>query len=122
KAPERPKIDPVQSHHARNISLQAGQVQGESFVQLGHRQAYHDLIDPQGGFEPAHNCCFWMGLCNIVTVSSSWNIWIYLLSIPITRSIRLIRHYPGVLIWAGNRRHWMRMASLVKMNSMASLA
>ena len=58
KAPERPKIDPVQSHHARNISLQAGQVQGESFVQLGHRQAYHDLIDPQGGFRTGTQLLF----------------------------------------------------------------
>ena len=58
KAPERPKIDPVQSHDARNISIQAGQVQGESFVQLGHRQAYHDLVDPQGGFRTGTQLLF----------------------------------------------------------------
>ncbi|QIO06536.1 DUF4105 domain-containing protein [Acinetobacter shaoyimingii] len=47
--PATPKIDPTQSHYARHISVQAGQLQGESFVEIGHRQAYHDLIDPQGG-------------------------------------------------------------------------
>ncbi len=58
QAPERPKTDPVQSHHARNISFEAGQVQGESFVQLGHRQAYHDLIDPQGGLRTGTQLLF----------------------------------------------------------------
>ena len=58
QAPERPKTDPVQSHHARNISFEAGQVQGESFVQLGHRHAYHDLIDPQGGLRTGTQLLF----------------------------------------------------------------
>lgn len=58
KAPKRPKTDPVQSHHAHNISIQAGQVQGESFIQLGHRQAYHDLVDPQGGFRTGTQLLF----------------------------------------------------------------
>lgn len=56
--PQRPHTDPVQSHHARNISIQAGQVQGESFVQLGQRQAYHDLIDPQGGLRTGTQLLF----------------------------------------------------------------
>ncbi|ANF81446.1 hypothetical protein A3K93_04060 [Acinetobacter sp. NCu2D-2] len=45
-----PKVDPVDSHHARHISLGVGKVQGEDVITLGHRQAYHDLIDPQGGY------------------------------------------------------------------------
>ncbi|MEF9957124.1 MAG: DUF4105 domain-containing protein [Acinetobacter sp.] len=48
--PERPKMQPVEGHHARNFSVNVGEVQGEKFVELGHRQAYHDLIDPQGGY------------------------------------------------------------------------
>lgn len=50
QAPMIPKQDPTQSHAARNIYVQAGEVQRQGFVELGHRQAYHDLIDPQGGF------------------------------------------------------------------------
>ena len=30
--------------------MRTGEVQGEHFVELSHRQAYHDLLDPQGGF------------------------------------------------------------------------
>lgn len=50
KAPETPKVDPTESHHARNVSIKIGEVQGQRFVEVGHRQAYHDLIDPQGGY------------------------------------------------------------------------
>ena len=45
-----PEHDPVDGHHARNFSIQAGKIQGENFIQLNHRQAYHDLIDPQAGY------------------------------------------------------------------------
>ncbi|PKF31996.1 Lnb N-terminal periplasmic domain-containing protein [Acinetobacter proteolyticus] len=48
--PIRPKKQPVEGHHARNLSVNIGEVQGQKFVELGHRQAYHDLIDPQGGY------------------------------------------------------------------------
>ena len=48
--PTQPKIDPSHSHHAKNIKLSVGQVQGEDFVEISHRQAYHDLMDPQAGF------------------------------------------------------------------------
>ncbi|MCH7308641.1 DUF4105 domain-containing protein [Acinetobacter sp. NIPH 1852] len=48
--PARPKIQPVEGHHARNLSINVGEVQGQKFVELGHRQAYHDLIDPSGGY------------------------------------------------------------------------
>ena len=48
--PERPKMQPVEGHHARNLSVNVGELQGQKFIELGHRQAYHDLIDPQGGY------------------------------------------------------------------------
>ncbi|MDF2418553.1 DUF4105 domain-containing protein [Acinetobacter beijerinckii] len=48
--PERPKMQPVEGHHARNLSVNIGEVQGQKFIELGHRQAYHDLIDPQSGY------------------------------------------------------------------------
>ncbi|WP_151707004.1 DUF4105 domain-containing protein [Acinetobacter sp. TUM15064] len=50
KAVETPKVDPVKGHHARTLQLEGGKLQGDSYFQLSHRQAYHDLIDPQGGF------------------------------------------------------------------------
>lgn len=48
--PKRPKKQPVEGHHARNLSVNVGELQGQKFIELGHRQAYHDLIDPQGGY------------------------------------------------------------------------
>ena len=48
--PVRPRMQPVEGHHARNVFVNAGEVQGKSFVEIAHRQAYHDLIDPQGGY------------------------------------------------------------------------
>lgn len=56
-----PKINPAQGHDARNISVKIGEVQGDSFVEIGHRQAYHDLIDPQGGFRVGTQLKFWDG-------------------------------------------------------------
>lgn len=50
REPKPPRVNPVEGHSARNWSLDSGTVQGDSFVQIGHRQAYHDLRDPQGGF------------------------------------------------------------------------
>lgn len=58
---EQPKVDPSKGHHARNVSFKAGEVQGDSFIELGHRQAYHDLIDPQGGFRTGTQLKFWDG-------------------------------------------------------------
>lgn len=45
-----PKINPIQSHDAGQFSVTTGSVQDQSFIELGHRQAYHDLIDSQGGY------------------------------------------------------------------------
>ncbi|MEX7920690.1 DUF7842 domain-containing protein, partial [Acinetobacter baumannii] len=44
--PKRPSTEPTQGHNARNVSLKLGEVQGDKFIEIGHRQAYHDLIDP----------------------------------------------------------------------------
>lgn len=56
--PERPKMQPVEGHHARNFSVNVGDVQGQKFVELGHRQAYHDLIDLQGGYRTGTQLLF----------------------------------------------------------------
>lgn len=45
-----PETDPVQGHAARNFSLKTGEVQGKKIIEIGHRQAYHDLMDPLGGY------------------------------------------------------------------------
>ena len=59
--PIRPKNDPTQAHDARNFSVNVGEVQGEKFVEIGHRQAYHDLLDPQAGFRVGTQLLFWDG-------------------------------------------------------------
>ncbi|MGE4314648.1 DUF4105 domain-containing protein [Acinetobacter sp.] len=59
--PQRPKKDPTQAHDARYFSVNLGEVQGKKFVELGHRQAYHDLMDPQGGFRTGTQLLFWQG-------------------------------------------------------------
>ncbi|NNP68752.1 DUF4105 domain-containing protein [Acinetobacter sp. Ac_5812] len=56
--PIRPIKQPVEGHHARNLSVNMGEVQGQKFVELGHRQAYHDLIDPQGGYRTGTQLLF----------------------------------------------------------------
>ncbi|WP_087546678.1 DUF4105 domain-containing protein [Acinetobacter sp. WCHA39] len=56
--PERPKMQPVEGHHARNFSVNVGDVQGQKFVELGHRQTYHDLIDLQGGYRTGTQLLF----------------------------------------------------------------
>ncbi|WP_447414261.1 Lnb N-terminal periplasmic domain-containing protein [Acinetobacter geminorum] len=59
--PKRPTKEPTQGHNARNLSLKAGEVQGDKFIELGHRQAYHDLIDPQGGYRAGTQLLFLNG-------------------------------------------------------------
>lgn len=61
RAPDVPNVDPSQGHHARNLTLSTGEVQGQSFIELGHRQAYHDLLDPQGGFRTGTQLLFLQG-------------------------------------------------------------
>jgi len=59
--PKRPTKEPTEGHNARNISVKAGEVQGDKFIELGHRQAYHDLIDPQGGYRAGTQLLFLNG-------------------------------------------------------------
>jgi len=59
--PKRPTKEPTQGHNARNLSVKAGEVQGDKFIELGHRQAYHDLIDPQGGYRAGTQLLFLNG-------------------------------------------------------------
>lgn len=61
QAPKRPEIEPTQGHAARHFSLMAGEVQGERYIELGHRQAYHDLTDPQGGYRAGTQLLFLNG-------------------------------------------------------------
>lgn len=59
--PAIPSLDPVKGHHARTFDVALGEVQGEQFLELSHREAYHDLIDPQGGFRIGTQLMFWSG-------------------------------------------------------------
>ncbi|MCU4634953.1 MULTISPECIES: DUF4105 domain-containing protein [Acinetobacter] len=59
--PKRPTKEPTQGHNARNLSVKAGEVQGDKFIEIGHRQAYHDLIDPQGGYRAGTQLLFLNG-------------------------------------------------------------
>ena len=61
QAPVQPRVDPTQAHDARHLTLTGGKIQDQSFIQLEHRQAYHDLIDPQGGLRIGTQLLFWDG-------------------------------------------------------------
>ena len=45
-----PSTAPKQGHHARRLSILAGQVQSDAIFELGWRAAYHDLTDPVAGY------------------------------------------------------------------------
>ena len=45
-----PAHDPSEGHYAKNLVVAMGESQGKSFVEISHRQAYHDLIDPPWGY------------------------------------------------------------------------
>lgn len=59
--PIQPKVDPTQAHDARHFSVNMGEVQGRKMIEIEHRQAYHDLLDPQGGFRTGTQLLFWEG-------------------------------------------------------------
>ncbi|MDV2440497.1 DUF4105 domain-containing protein [Acinetobacter gerneri] len=63
--PKQPKLDPTQSHDARNWSIDVGHVQGDDYLQIGSRQAYHDLIDPQGGYRTGTQLLFLDGAIQV---------------------------------------------------------
>ncbi len=56
--PQRPKVNPVDGHDSRKWSVEMGEVQGDQYVEIGHRQAYHELKDPQGGFRTGTQLLF----------------------------------------------------------------
>ncbi len=56
--PQRPQVDPVDSHDSRKWSVEVGEVQGEKYIEIGHRQAYHELKDPQGGLRTGTQLLF----------------------------------------------------------------
>lgn len=56
--PKAPTKNPLNGHDARHFSVEVGEVQGEKFIQLGHRQAYHTLKDPQSGFRTGTQLIF----------------------------------------------------------------
>ncbi|WP_410209771.1 DUF4105 domain-containing protein [Aquirhabdus sp.] len=45
-----PSIDPAQGHLTSRILLGGGEAQGHGFADLEWRPAYHDLLDPAGGY------------------------------------------------------------------------
>ncbi len=49
-APPRPEARPDAGHGSQRARLAGGWRDGESFVELRWRPAFHDLLDPQGGF------------------------------------------------------------------------
>ncbi|UNW08074.1 DUF4105 domain-containing protein [Acinetobacter variabilis] len=64
--PERPKIDPVQSHHARNIVLETGQVQGETLCSSVIVRLITTSWIRKAGCVQEPNYYSWMVHCNTV--------------------------------------------------------
>ena len=58
QAPIQPKVNPIDGHDARKWSVAVGEIQGDQYAEIGHRQAYHELIDPQGGFRTGTQLLF----------------------------------------------------------------
>lgn len=46
----QPAVDPAAGHDTSRLSLEAGSDAGQGFVGLDLRPAYHDLLDPPGGY------------------------------------------------------------------------
>ena len=63
--PEVPKVNPLASHDSRKWSVEAGEIQGDKYVEIGHRQAYHELKDPQGGFRTGTQLLFLDGTAQL---------------------------------------------------------
>jgi hypothetical protein len=49
--PPAPETRPDQGHRGSRVAVGAGRSDGRNFVQLRLRPAYHDLMDPEGGYE-----------------------------------------------------------------------
>jgi len=50
--PPEPGVRPEQGHRSARLSLGGGTTAGDGFQELQFRGAYHDLLDPQPGFQP----------------------------------------------------------------------
>lgn len=50
RAPERPAVDPANSHLTSEWQAGGGYEQDQGFLSLDYRPAYHDLLDPEGGY------------------------------------------------------------------------
>lgn len=50
RAPPRPAVDPSQGHLTAEWQTGGGYAQGQGFLALDYRPAYHDLLDPEGGY------------------------------------------------------------------------
>jgi hypothetical protein len=46
----RPAVDPSQGHPTSRVALAGGESAGRGFVDIEWRPAYHDLLDPVGGY------------------------------------------------------------------------
>lgn len=57
----RPNYDSTQGHGAKMWSIQMGQVQGDQFLELGGRMAYHSLSDPTQGYAEGMQLLFLNG-------------------------------------------------------------
>ncbi len=60
-APLTPAVDPSQGHATRRATLSLGQDEGEPFIGLGFRPAYHDLMDPPAGYRRGAHIDFLQG-------------------------------------------------------------
>ena len=47
-----PEVRPDQGHKTRRMGIGAGRYDDESYVQINFRPAYHDVLDPPGGYSP----------------------------------------------------------------------
>lgn len=47
-----PPVRPEQGHDTARLAVQAGQYDGRDYAQLRLRPAFHDLLDPEGGYLP----------------------------------------------------------------------
>jgi hypothetical protein len=48
--PPRPAVRPDEGHASARVALTAGAQGGEPFIEARFRPAFHDLLDPQGGY------------------------------------------------------------------------
>lgn len=61
KEPEIPVYNPVEGHHSRSLIGSVGRVQNQEMLEIEHRQAYHDLTDPQAGHRFGTQLIFFQG-------------------------------------------------------------